>query len=57
MLLDTLNYDNMDESRNIASSTKNLLKILCQVTTESPLKVRSLNVAVQDDNGTFLIID
>ena len=57
MLLDTLNYDNMDESRNIASSTKNLLKILCQVTTESPLKVQSLNVAVQDDNGTFLIID
>ena len=57
MLLDTLNYDNIAEARNIAQSTKNLLKILCQVTDDSPLKVRSLNVAVQEDNGTILIIN
>ena len=51
LLVDTLNYDNIEESKNLAKSTKMLLKLLCQVQGDSPLKVRSLNVAVEEDNG------
>ena len=51
LLLDTLNYENIEESCNLTQSTKSLLRILCQVQQPTPLKVKSLNVAVQDDKG------
>ena len=51
LLLDTLNYENIEESCDFTENTKSLLRILCQVQPNTTLKVKSLNVAVQNDKG------